>query len=614
MILSLIILLSFVTFIINNFINGVSNNNSINILLNSSIISISIFFYWYLLGMPIFIINLNWFYWNLNSFNLSLILDTPFILFSAIGLYVTWSIIEFSSYYMDNDPNKNQFISTLILFLAFMLILVISNNLFILFIGWEGVGIMSFILISWWTTRAEANSSALQAIIYNRIGDSGMILFMAISILNFNSWNLNEIFFFNNNSFISNLAIIGIILAAVGKSAQFSLHPWLPAAMEGPTPVSALLHSSTMVVAGVFLLLRCSPLILNLTWASTLICILGAITALFAASVALTQYDIKKIIAYSTTSQLGLMVIAIGIGAPQLALFHICTHAFFKALLFLCSGSIIHSLNNEQDIRKMGNSNIILPLTNSCITIGSLALCGLPFLAGYYSKDTILEASQINILNSISVILAMLATLITAIYSLRLIFFLSFPNINTSPINPISEENHNLTNPLIRLTIGVLIAGWAISLCFINSITFIIPWINKIIPLIMLINVIIFIANNLSLNILNPTITLNLEKFLSNSWYYVNITHNNILMNTFYLSINGVLRSLDQGWTTLLGANGISLIILSVTNLIQKAHSALLSLYFNFFVLLISFLGIFSIYFDFTYINILLYVNCPNQL
>nr|AYO99696.1 NADH dehydrogenase subunit 5 [Ophiosteira sp. Op725.7] len=590
MILSLIILIAFTIFIANNFINNISNNNPINILLNSSIISINIFSYWYLLGTPTFVININWLYWGLNSFNLSLIIDMPFILFSTVGLYVTWSIIEFSSYYMDNDPNKSQFTSTLILFLTFMLILVASNNLFMLFIGWEGVGIMSFILISWWFTRAEANSSALQAIIYNRIGDSGMILFMAISILNFNTWNLNEIFFLNNNSLISNLAVIGIILAAAGKSAQFSLHPWLPAAMEGPTPVSALLHSSTMVVAGVFLLFRCSPLIINLTWASTLISILGAITALFAASVALTQYDIKKIIAYSTTSQLGLMVIAIGIGAPNLALFHICTHAFFKALLFLCSGSIIHSLNNEQDIRKMGNSNIILPLTNSCITIGSLALCGLPFLAGYYSKDIILEASQINISNSISVVLAMLATLITAIYSLRLIFFLSFPNVNTSPINPISEENHNLSNPLIRLTIGVLVAGWAISLCFINSGAFIIPWINKITPLLMLICTIIFVSNNLISKLLNNYVIQNLENFSSNSWFYINIIHNNMFINIFNLSVNGVLRSLDQGWNTLLGAKGISFIILPTTNLIQKAHNALLSLYFNFFVLFIFFI------------------------
>nr|YP_009545878.1 NADH dehydrogenase subunit 5 [Ophioplinthus brevirima]AYO99670.1 NADH dehydrogenase subunit 5 [Ophioplinthus brevirima] len=588
MIISLIIFSSFIFFIFNNYIKNV-NNNPINILVNTTITATLILVYWYLTGMPTFIINIYWFYWDLNSINLSLIIDLPFILFSTVGIYVTWSIIEFSTYYMNNDPNKNLFTNTLILFLTFMLILVSSNNLFVLFIGWEGVGIMSFILISWWITRTEANSSALQAIIYNRIGDSGMILFMAIAMLNYNSWNLNEIFFINNNTIISNLAILGIILAAAGKSAQFSLHPWLPAAMEGPTPVSALLHSSTMVVAGVFLLFRCSPLIYSFTWAPPLISIIGAITALFAASAALTQYDIKKIVAYSTTSQLGLMVIAIGINAPNLALFHICTHAFFKALLFLCSGSIIHSLNNEQDIRKMGNSSTSLPLTNSCIIIGSLALCGLPFLAGFYSKDIILETSQTSITNSVSVIIAMIATLMTAIYSLRLIFFLTFPNINTTPINPLSEENQNLTNPIIRLTAGVFIAGWSISLCFINSGTFIIPWINKVLPLLMLICTVIIITNNFLINPINNTIFQKLTNFSSNSWFYNNITHNNILINTFNFSIKGVLQILDQGWTTLIGAKGISATTISLTNIFQKAHNALIPSYFNFLTLIISF-------------------------
>nr|YP_011015309.1 NADH dehydrogenase subunit 5 [Stegophiura sladeni]UFQ25372.1 NADH dehydrogenase subunit 5 [Stegophiura sladeni] len=588
MILSVVILISFFLFILNNIITSNSNNNPIKILLNTSIFSLIILFYWYLSGTPTFIVKLNWFYSNLQSFNVSLIVDLPFILFSAVGLYVTWSIVEFSNYYMSNDPNKNSFISTLILFLLFMLILVSSNNLFMLFIGWEGVGIMSFILISWWFTRTDANSSALQAIIYNRIGDSGMVLFMAIAIINHNTWNLNNIFFFNNNSAPINIAILGIILAAAGKSAQFSFHPWLPAAMEGPTPVSALLHSSTMVVAGVFLLFRCSPLLNNQPWATNLISILGATTALFAASAALTQYDIKKVVAYSTTSQLGLMVVAIGINAPNLALFHICTHAFFKALLFLCSGSIIHSLNNEQDLRKMGNSGFSLPLTTSCIIIGSLALCGLPFLAGFYSKDTILEASQNNICSSTSIILSMIATLMTAIYSLRLIFYISSPNINTNPINPLSEENINLSNPIIRLTAGAIIAGWSISLCFLNSETLIIPLINKSLPLLMLIYTIIFVTNNLMPSPINTQLTLKTANFLSNNWFYVNTLHSPIVSTSHLLSTTGVLRILDQGWTTLIGAKGITLVSIPTTNVIQNAQNALIPSYF-YFITLVTF-------------------------
>nr|YP_009545865.1 NADH dehydrogenase subunit 5 [Ophionotus victoriae]AYO99657.1 NADH dehydrogenase subunit 5 [Ophionotus victoriae] len=587
MLLSLSIFASFVLFITYSFYNKNYDNKPTNLLFVSSILSFFILMFWFILGAPSFIINFMWLSWGIQGFNVSLIIDFPFIMFSAVALFVTWSIIEFAEYYMSNDPNKNAFINTLILFLLFMLILVSANNLFMLFIGWEGVGIMSFILISWWFTRSEANSSALQAIIYNRIGDSGMIVFMAIAILNFNTWNLQNIIFMNNNSFAMNLAILGIILAAAGKSAQFSLHPWLPAAMEGPTPVSALLHSSTMVVAGVFLLFRCSPIFNNTPWALTLISILGAITALFAASAALTQYDIKKIIAYSTTSQLGLMVVAIGINVPNLALFHICTHAFFKALLFLCSGSIIHNLNNEQDIRKIGNSSNSLPLTSSCVIIASLALCGLPFLAGYYSKDLILEASQNNIGNSISIILAMIATWMTAIYSLRLIFYSSNPNINTSPINPISEEYTNLLNPMIRLTAGVFIAGWSISIFFMNNEPFIIPWLNKTAPLLMLMYSGIYITNNFMPKPMSNILFQNISNFTSNNWFYVSIIHSNALIGWFKASTLGVLRTLDQGWTSLAGASGISASVIIVTNVIQNAHNASISSYIKFFVLII---------------------------
>jgi len=223
--------------------------------------------------------------------------------------------------------------------------------------------------------------------------------------------------------------------------------------------VSALLHRSTMVVAGVFLLFRCTPIIKRSPWALLLIRILGSITALFAARVALTQFDIKKIVAYSTTRQLGLMVVAIGLKIPELALFHICTHAFFKALLFLCSGRIIHRLKKEQDLRKMAKRRKSMPLTTRCIIIGSLALCGLPFLAGYYSKDTILEAGQVSISKRVRIIIAMIATLMTAIYRLRVIYYISSVKIKTKAIKPISEENQKMINPILRLTTGVFISG-----------------------------------------------------------------------------------------------------------------------------------------------------------
>nr|YP_009989797.1 NADH dehydrogenase subunit 5 [Ophiura kinbergi]QNN00529.1 NADH dehydrogenase subunit 5 [Ophiura kinbergi] len=587
MILSTLTLVAFFLFVIVNFLTP--KNISTKFLMNASAMSFLILIYWFFLGIPSFIINLNWFSWTLNQFSVSLIIDFPFVIFSAVGLFVTWSIIQFSEYYMSTDPNKGSFINTLTLFLLFMMLLVSSNNLFVLFVGWEGVGIMSFILIGWWFTRSEANSSAIQAIIYNRIGDSGMVVFMAITILELNSWNLNEILL-ANSTILLNIGILGVILAATGKSAQFSLHPWLPAAMEGPTPVSALLHSSTMVVAGVFLLFRCSPLFSTQSWILSIIAILGALTALFAASAALVQYDMKKIVAYSTTSQLGLMVVAIGINMPELALFHICTHAFFKALLFLCSGSVIHSFNNEQDLRKMSNAASVLPITISSIVIGSLALCGLPFLAGYYSKDLILEAGQLSISNSISVILSMVATLMTAIYSIRMLFFLMIPSTSSNAINPISEEYKNLSEPILRLTLGVFISGWFLTISLMNSEPLVVPFLNKITPILLL----IIATTTILLNIEIPQSQLAIN-FLSSNWFYVNILHNNILLKLINNSIIGVLRSLDQGWTSLIGAIGLSSSTLAIIKNLLSSHNSHVTSYLKIFLITITVIFIYCL-------------------
>nr|CAA56605.1 NADH dehydrogenase subunit 5 [Arbacia lixula] len=511
--------------------------------------------------------------------SLSILFDHYFIVFLTVALVVTWSIMEFSHYYMEEDPNKNVFFLLLTIFLLNMLILTCSNSLFLLFLGWEGVGFLSFLLISWWTTRNDASSSALAAVLYNRIGDIGLITFMALSILSFNSWNIQEILFISSNyTSLTPYILFGLILAAAGKSAQFGLHPWLPAAMEGPTPVSALLHSSTMVVAGVFLLTRTSSLFTLSPLFQTVIFLLGGITALFAASTAIAQHDIKKIVAYSTTSQLGLMVTSIGIGQPILAFFHICTHAFFKAMLFLCSGSIIHSLNDEQDLRKMSGLSSLLPVTSACLGLGSLALMGTPFLAGFYSKDLILEATGASLLNTLGLTMSLVATLLTGTYSFRIVFFCFSSNPSTNRLSPIGEENVNLGNALMRLSLGTVLSGW-----FFANFVFLAPSFNvncnvKAFPLIVTIlgTALLFIF----LTFLS-TIVFNYTSYnaLSAQWFFVNITHPIILLSSFFSSLFLINRSLDRGWQENVGPQGVSSTSMSISKAYQFTQTGLIKNY-----------------------------------
>nr|YP_002290789.1 NADH dehydrogenase subunit 5 [Gloydius brevicaudus]ACF60277.1 NADH dehydrogenase subunit 5 [Gloydius brevicaudus] len=388
------------------------------------------------------------------NINISITLDTLSLTFIPMALFVTWSITEFSIWYMASDPNINKFIKYLITFLITMMIIITANNMYQLFIGWEGVGVMSFLLIGWWGARSNANTAALQAIIYNRIGDIGLILTTAW-LMTFSSMNMQELMI--QYEMINLIPTIGLMAAATGKSAQFSLHPWLPAAMEGPTPVSALLHSSTMVVAGVFLLIRLHP-ILNNNHSMKIMClILGATTTMFAAAAAITQYDIKKIIALSTTSQLGLMMTMLGLNQPTLAFLHMTMHSFFKALLFLCSGSFIHSLNNEQDLRMMGGLFKTAPMTSSFTTIASLSLMGMPFLSGFYSKDTIIETMASSHVNLWALTITLIATTLSAAYSMQIILLILTGPSHTR-IKP-HKESKNITPPLTRLALMSILIG-----------------------------------------------------------------------------------------------------------------------------------------------------------
>nr|BAJ08240.1 NADH dehydrogenase subunit 5 [Acanthosaura armata] len=385
--------------------------------------------------------------------------------FVPTALLVTWSIMEFSPWYVPKTKMTKNFTKFLLIFLIAMLILATAGSLLQLLIGWEGVGIMSFLLINWWFSRSSANTAALQAIIYNRIGDIGLILVMAMLATTQTSWDTEQIMATHTKT---TLLSMGLILAATGKSAQFFMHLWLPAAMEGPTPVSALLHSSTMVVAGIYLLAQYHPMI-NLPIPLTLCLYLGVATSIYAASSALTQYDIKKIIAFSTSSQLGLMMTAIGMASPSLAIFHMISHATFKATLFLTAGSAIHNTQNEQDIRKMGFTKTTLPVTSAALTINGMTLSGLPFLSGYYSKDAIIDALLISHLNSWAILATLISTTMTASYTMRMLILTTSKTPNHKPMSQFSEPNETQIKPLIRLTLTTILLGPMLSTTLLDN-------------------------------------------------------------------------------------------------------------------------------------------------
>jgi len=479
---------------------------------------------------------------------------------SSIMLVVVTSVSSlvhiYSIGYMSHDPNKPRFMSYLSLFTFSMLMLVVSDNFLQLFFGWEGVGLCSYLLIGFWYKKESANNAAIKAFLVNRVGDFGLAIGIFLIFYYFGTVNYSEVFikaaasvdkeisFLGFNTNLITIICLSLFIGAMGKSAQFLFHTWLPDAMEGPTPVSALIHAATMVTAGVFLVVRCSPLFEYSQVALNFVAIIGMITAVFAASVAIVQNDIKKIIAYSTCSQLGYMFFAAGIGAYHVAIFHLFTHAFFKALLFLGSGSVIHAFKNEQDIRLMGGVWKKLPYTWILMLIGTLALTGFPFLSGFYSKDAIIEFAYFKgtSIGYYAMTVGIFTAFLTAIYSWRLFFITFHGNYNNKniAIEKTRESPLIMLLPLIILAIGAVFAGylfkeilighhyldfWKNSIFFIKEIEHLhLPiWLLLVTPVLVVVAVpITYYLYIKDISILNGLKKLNepLHNFLLNKWYF----------------------------------------------------------------------------------------------
>ncbi|MDC0954273.1 NADH-quinone oxidoreductase subunit L [Pelagibacteraceae bacterium] len=427
--------------------------------------------------------------------NWSINIDTLTSVMLVVVTSVSALVHVYSVGYMSHDPDKPRFMSYLSLFTFMMLMLVTSDNFLQLFFGWEGVGLASYLLIGFWYKKPSANSAAIKAFVVNRVGDFGLAIGIFLIFKYTGSINFVDVFKAIPTLLDKNISMLGIeaslisficiflFVGAMGKSAQIFLHTWLPDAMEGPTPVSALIHAATMVTAGVFLVVRCSPIFEYSPFVLNIIVLVGATTAFFAGTIGLVQNDIKRVIAYSTCSQLGYMFFAAGLGAYHIAIFHLFTHAFFKALLFLGAGSVIHAFNDEQDMRHMGGVWKKIPYTYSLMIIGTLALTGFPFLSGFFSKDAIIETaySSTSFFAGYAVTIGVLTAFMTSLYSWRLIFMTfhgTFNNKNIS-LSKVHESPAVMLVPLLFLALGAIFAGYAFKDYFIGS-QFIQFWNNSI--------------------------------------------------------------------------------------------------------------------------------------
>nr|WCI21412.1 NADH dehydrogenase subunit 5 [Euploea mulciber] len=527
--------------------------------------------------------------WEIISFNsmnivMSILLDWMSLLFMMFVLLISSSVIYYSKSYMSSEINLNRFIILVILFILSMILLIISPNIISIFLGWDGLGLISYCLVIYYQNLKSYNAGMLTAL-SNRIGDV-MILMVISWMVNYGSWNYIFYLNFMSNDFSMELVSILIILAAMTKSAQIPFSSWLPAAMAAPTPVSALVHSSTLVTAGIYLLIRFNMLLLNMYMLKILL-LLSGLTMLMAGICANYEYDLKKIIALSTLSQLGLMMSILSMGYSDLAFFHLLTHAMFKALLFMCAGMVIHMMSDNQDIRVMGGISVYVPMTSLCLNISNMALCGIPFLAGFYSKDLILEMVMMSNLNLMIFYLYYFSTGLTMFYTMRLLMYLMVNDFNLMSIYNLYEEDYIMLKSMMMLLFMSLISGSMLSwMIFYYPYMIYMSFNMKLMVLYVSLmgGVMGLLISNMSIYSTNKFLmSYNMSMFFTLMWFMPSLSVYSL--NYYVLSFGKKLyKNMDMGWSEIFTGN-------SLFNMV-KNYSLISSIYQmnNFKIYLFSFI------------------------
>nr|YP_010286290.1 NADH dehydrogenase subunit 5 [Ornithomya biloba]UKS08899.1 NADH dehydrogenase subunit 5 [Ornithomya biloba] len=573
---------------------------NISICLISSIsllfFSLMIFLFALIMIFEDYVMFIEWEIVSLNSLNIvmTFLFDWMSLLFMSFVLFISCLVVYYSEEYMLGDLNIIRFIMLVLMFVFSMMLLIISPNLISILLGWDGLGLVSYCLVIYFQNIKSYNAGMLTAL-SNRIGD--VMILLAISwMLNFGSWNY--IFYLDVMKNNLDMMVVGVLitLAALTKSAQIPFSSWLPAAMAAPTPVSALVHSSTLVTAGVYLLIRFN--IMLDSWLGNILLLISSLTMFMAGLGANYEFDLKKIIALSTLSQLGLMMSVLSLGFYKLAFFHLLTHALFKALLFMCAGSIIHNMGNCQDIRMMGSLSVMMPLTSSCFNIANLALCGMPFLSGFYSKDLILELMSMDLVNVLIFFLFFFSTGLTVSYSFRLVYYSMIGTYNFIPMNLLNDEGWIMLKSMLMLLMFSIFGGSMLMwLMFSNFNVVILPVSMKLLVILVCImgGLCGFFMSVVSLYYYNKALNYyKLSYFLGSMWFMPYIS--TYSMNFYPLMLGKIfLKGFDQGWSEYLGGRYLFKKLVELSQLNQMAQMNNLKMYLLSFVFWIIMLFIYML-------------------